>query len=145
MNIILPKYFIGPSSYTLQLENIVPLDAAQKTGVPNIRSNYTVTDKADGERRLLYINSIGRVFMISTNMQFIFTGMTVDKLTEETRKHVCNTLIDGEFVSYDKMGRPLNLYMAFDIYFIGGKSVRKNGFYPITTEERRREIGRAHV
>ena len=43
-----PKNFIGPSSFTLQMENIGETD--DDDAVPNIRNNYTVTDKADGDR-----------------------------------------------------------------------------------------------
>ena len=46
--------FIGPSSYTLQMENIV--ESTVDSVIPNIRKHYTVTDKADGERKLLYIS-----------------------------------------------------------------------------------------
>ena len=45
---IYPSDFIGPSSYTLQLQNIVPLN--DNNNVPNIRKDYSVTEKADGER-----------------------------------------------------------------------------------------------
>ena len=44
------KDFIGPSSYTLQMENIID-NAENNNTSPNIRKNYTVTDKADGERK----------------------------------------------------------------------------------------------
>ncbi len=37
---IYPKNFIGPSSYTLQIENIIPVD--DNLNVPNIRRNYVV-------------------------------------------------------------------------------------------------------
>ena len=67
-----PGSFIGPSSYTLQTENIAPVN--ENTNIPNIRKGYTVTDKADGERRLMIISSVGKIYLISTNMSVIFTG-----------------------------------------------------------------------
>jgi mRNA capping enzyme len=112
--------FIGPSSYTLQLKNIAVPDS--DSVVPNIRQGYTVTDKADGERRLLYVNDKGKIYMIDTNMNVIYTGM----VTKE--KTVFETLIDGEHVKYDKRGGYINLYAAFDIYFVNKKSVREWGF-----------------
>ena len=51
---LFPKSFIGPSSTTLQIKNITPVN--EDAQFPNIRDNYTVTDKADGMRKLLYIN-----------------------------------------------------------------------------------------
>ena len=53
-----PRNFIGPSSYTLQVQNIAPIN--EDSVIPNIRNNYTVTDKADGTRKLLFISSKGR-------------------------------------------------------------------------------------
>ena len=138
--VVLPKYFLGPSSYTLQMENLVPFDSA-RTQTPNIRNHYTVTDKADGERRLLYVAPNGRVYMITPAMHVIFTGTNVmhdatHTTRETTDAHMYNTLMDGEYIVHDKYGAPLSLYMAFDIYFVHGKSVRRDGFYPLTVEDR---------
>jgi hypothetical protein len=112
--------FIGPSSVTLQIENIV--EHAQHSLVPNIRKHYTVTDKADGERRLIFVNSRGWIYMIDTNMNVIFTG------AKTTNKGVFDSIIDGEFIKYDKMGNLIQLYAAFDIYFVHRKSTREYGF-----------------
>ena len=112
--------FIGPSSYTLELENVVPIN--KDSNVPNIRENYTVTDKADGDRKLMYISGDGKIYLIDTNMNVTFTGAkTSEKTTFET-------LIDGEHIKHDKNGKFLNLYAAFDIYFIQSKSVRELEF-----------------
>jgi len=143
--VILPKYFVGPSSYTLQVENIVPLDTTSATpsSLPNIRRHYTVTDKADGERRLMYVATNGRIYMITPSMQVIFTGTLAiqDKQTSPEKgkdEELVHTLLDGEYIPYDRQGEPLNLYMAFDIYYLHGKSVRKEGFYPLTIDDNSR-------
>ena len=126
----LTRHFIGPSSYTLQQINIAPIpEGEQIIDVPNIRENYTVTDKADGDRKLLYISDKGKMYMIDTNMNIIFTGI----LTQD--KELFNTIIDGEHIKYDKMGKFVNLYAAFDVYFIKGKSVRELNFAPILDTE----------
>lgn len=114
------KLFIGPSPITLQTENI--LDNNNTTNVPNIRSGYTVTDKADGERRLLYIADNGLIYLIGTNMQVIFTGI------KTANKNIFNSLLDGEIIYYDKKKKYINLYAAFDIYYINGKDYRSNVF-----------------
>jgi hypothetical protein len=116
--------FIGPSSKTLQLKNVAPLNPDMS--VPNIRNGYTVTDKADGERKLIFIGETGKMYMIDTNMNVIFTGM----MTKE--KAVFNTIIDGEHIKYDKHGNYINMYAAFDIYYVNKVSVREWGF--IATE-----------
>lgn len=126
----LVKHFIGPSSYTLQMANISPLPENHKeriSNIPNIRENYTVTDKADGERKMLYISSNGHIYMIDTNMNIIFTGMFTDN------KELFDSLLDGEHIKYDKNRKFVNLYAAFDIYFINKKNVRELNF--VATDE----------
>jgi hypothetical protein len=117
---ILPRDFIGPGSYTLQMENIVELD--ESSNVPNIRKNYCVTDKADGDRKLLYISGEGKVYMIDTNMKVSFTG------SKTSVKSLYHSLLDGEHVKYDKDGKFINLYLAFDLYYANNKSVREFEF-----------------
>jgi mRNA capping enzyme/mRNA capping enzyme, catalytic domain len=119
--------FIGPSSYTLQHENII----AENEGslVPNIRKHYTVTDKADGERKLMFISDNGRIYLIDTNMNVVFTG------TMTNEKTLYNSILDGEHILFDKTGKYINLYAAFDIYYVNEKSVRELAFMKIEGEE----------
>lgn len=126
---ILTRDFIGPSSCTLQLKNIV--DNAN-SAEPNIRNNYCVTDKADGERKLMYINKEGRIYLIDTNMRVQFTGSITD------RKEFGETLIDGEHIMYDKDRKYINTYASFDIYFVRGESVRNLNFW--TTDESKGDL-----
>ena len=65
---IYPKDFIGPSSLTLQVNNVVEKD--ENYNLPNIRDNYTVTEKVDGLRKLLYISKKGKIYLIDTNIIF---------------------------------------------------------------------------
>ena len=120
-----PKDFIGPSSYTLQLDNIVEKTKDSKT--PNIRENYTVTDKADGERKMLFVNGEGKIYLLDSNMNVQFTGAVAGKLNEKMMR---NSLVDGEHIKYDKNGEFINLYKAFDIYFASGKNVMEIPFIP---------------
>ena len=122
---ILPRNFIGPSSYTLQMENVV--ETANENGVISIRQPYTVTDKADGMRKLLFISGEGRIYLIDTNMNVQFTGALVrDEI-------MFNSLMDGEHILKNKYGTFINLYAAFDIYYINGKDIRSFPF--VNTEE----------
>uniref|UniRef100_A0A6C0LCJ4 mRNA (guanine-N(7))-methyltransferase n=1 Tax=viral metagenome TaxID=1070528 RepID=A0A6C0LCJ4_9ZZZZ len=115
-----PNDFIGPSSYTLQIENIVPIN--ENANIPNIRKSYTVTDKADGDRALLFISEKGKLYLLNTNMKVIFTGV------QTKTKEIFNTLIDGELIYHNKSGRFINLFAAFDVYFIDKLDVRSYGF-----------------
>jgi mRNA (guanine-N7-)-methyltransferase len=121
-----PKDFVGPSSVTLSVEHIAPI--TDKLVGPNIRTGYCVTEKADGERKLLYIGNNQRIYLIDTNMNVQFTGMVTDK-TELTQ-----TILDGEHIMYNKKGEIINLYAPFDIYYLHGKSFRELPFM-VTSEE----------
>jgi hypothetical protein len=112
--------FIGPNSITLQLTNIAPID--ENSNLPNIRKEFIVTDKADGDRHLMYISKTGKIYLISSNMDIKFTGAkTIDQ-------NCFNTLFDGELISHDKNGKFINLFAAFDIYFHKNKDVRQFTF-----------------
>ena len=128
----LPKNFIGPSSETLQIKHVVPLPEDNKermSNTPNIREKYTVTDKADGDRKLLHIGSNGHIYLIDTNMNIIFTGIITQN------KELFNSILDGEHIKYDKNNKFVNLYAAFDIYYIDGKSVRELNFVAMEDDD----------
>lgn len=123
-----PKHFIGPCSYTLQTQNIQPFDPDSK--VPNIRLNYSVTEKADGHRKLLFVApKTGHVYLIDTNMNFQFTG----GVSLNTKLH--NTLLDGEHILHNKNGEFINLFLVFDVYFVHKADVRSRLFFPINEDE----------
>ena len=114
---VFPKNFIGPSSYTLQLENITP--SASTNGVVSVREPYTVTEKADGLRKMLYISHEGKIYLIDMNMNVQFTGAIVREKT------LFKTLMDGEHITTNRLGQFINLYAAFDIYFVNNLDMRK--------------------
>jgi hypothetical protein len=123
-----PKHFIGPSSYTLQTQNIQPIDSDSK--VPNIRLNYSVTEKADGQRKLIFVApKTGHVYLIDTNMNFQFTGA----VSLNTKLH--NTLLDGEHILHNKNGDFINLFLVFDVYFVHKADVRSRLFFPMNEDE----------
>jgi len=110
--------FIGPSSKTLQIENVV----SGGSGSVTILEDYTVTDKADGERKMLYVADGGKLYWIDSTMRVQFTGA----MTQE--KKLYGSLFDGEHIKYDKKRKFINLYAVFDVYFIHRKSVRELAF-----------------
>jgi hypothetical protein len=119
-----PRDFTGPSSYTLQIPNI--MEPSENVNIPNIRTDYTVTDKADGDRALMFINGEGKIYLINTNLSVIFTGSTTKV------KELYNSIIDGEHIKRDKHDNAINLYAGFDIYCINKKSTRALEFYPVS-------------
>ena len=118
-----PNNFVGPSSFTLEMPNIMPANA--DSDVPNINTNYTVTDKADGDRKLLYIApNTGKIYLINTNMKVQFTGAISRNID------LYNTILDGEHILYNKERKFINLYTAFDIYTLNGENMRGKAFLP---------------
>ena len=108
--------FSGPQTVDLELSSVLERDYADYFNTVNIRKNYSVTDKADGERNLLVIGEDGKGFMLNRKNVVkatgcVFTGMK-------------NCILDGEYITTDKHGRPLCLCMVFDIYFMNGEDTR---------------------
>ena len=128
------SHFIGPSSYTLQIANIAPIN--EDAAIPNIRKNYTVTDKADGSRKLLYISKTGKIYLIDSNMNVQFTGALLE---DEKMFH---SLLDGEHILHNKERKFINLYAAFDIYFIHGVDIRSAAFLPYKEDHEKDQIFR---
>ena len=120
-------YFVGYSSYTLQIKNIVPINP--ELNVPNIRKDFVVTDKADGDRNLLFVNNIGKIYLINTNMNILFTGCIT------TNPDCFDSLLDGELILYDKVNTFINLFAIFDIYFVKNRNIRSLPFMPLIKED----------
>ena len=116
------KYFIGPQPLTLEFKNIVDVDEAVNSLVHiNIRTKYSVTDKADGERMLLFVDKNGYIFLINNRLSMKYIGII--------KRELANTIIDGEYIRNGINNDILNLYMAFDIYFFKNVDVRERVLY----------------
>jgi hypothetical protein len=108
-------YLLTPKPVALKKDN---LDNPDNYGVISILRGYTVTEKADGERLLLYINSKGNVYTIDSSKRVEGTGI-------KAKKEAYNSLLDGEYVQCNKRIDKIkkNLYAAFDIYFLNGEKL----------------------
>ena len=106
---------LTPKPVTLEQKNLVNPD---DYGAISILKNYTVTEKADGERILMYINDKGHVFFINSSFKVEATGIIA-------KKEAYNSLIDGEYISCNKRTDVIkkNLFAAFDIYYLNGVSL----------------------
>lgn len=78
-----------------------------------IKLNYTVTDKADGDRCFLYL--------FDNNAYIINMNMEIKKIKENINSEFNNTIIDGEYLFIN--GK--YVFLAFDILFINEKDVRE--------------------
>tara|TARA_B110000977_G_C11090636_1_gene496738 strand:- start:6401 stop:8704 length:2304 start_codon:yes stop_codon:yes gene_type:complete len=100
----IPK-FIGPLPYTIsknQFDNDI------------LSCNYAVTDKADGLRKLLYIDKKGEALLIGrrNGLDLIFTTIYIGSGFIQMK----NSLYDGELVG--------SVYYIFDCMFVDGKNVQ---------------------
>ncbi|PNH12599.1 putative mRNA-capping enzyme [Tetrabaena socialis] len=102
--------FIGPKPVTLELRHL----AEPSPGSDSVRGSYVLTDKADGERALAYIDAAGALFLIDDRMGVRATGVTSD---------LVETLFDCEVVKHKSA--PNKLIVCFDVYFYKGKDVRR--------------------
>jgi hypothetical protein len=121
------EYFINPKPIAFKLHHLLPKDNLDTIGddYTFIYDNYTITDKADGVRHLLFINDDTKVYLINNSMNIIFTGL----------KHPdINTILDGELIENTKT------YLAFDVYFHKNKSVSEYPLYDSNTKKNRLEI-----
>jgi len=120
------KGFKGPNNVTLERKHIVKHKYADYDNLVSIRRNYSVTDKADGERNMLVIIDDGRLFIINRKDHVRYLGATI-------LEHA-NTIIDGEYIIKDKNRNNINSYMAFDIYVNKSIDIRDRPLYRSLTE-----------
>ena len=110
---------LTPKPFTLERMNMLnPSDYEHGYGITSILSEYTVTEKADGERLLMYINSVGGVYLINNSHQVIDTGL-------KSPSELYNSLIDGEYIVCNKRkdNSSVGLYASFDIYYYNGNKI----------------------
>lgn len=108
-----PKdYFVGPQPVTLERKNLLE----PGLGIVSIKQGYTVTEKADGERCLLFVNNDGKCYFINNRMSIKYTGVKLNR--------AFNSLMDGEWIAKDKYGRNTMMYGVFDAYFYNSSDVR---------------------
>jgi SAM-dependent methyltransferase len=112
---------VFPGSKVVSMEHA---HLTRQKGKPYIYENYSVTDKADGERNLLYIARDGKVYLINDRMRIMRTEAYIGT-------SYADTIIDGELV-YSKENY---FYYAFDILFHNGRNVTDLPFYTKSSKE----------
>jgi SAM-dependent methyltransferase len=113
-------YLLAPKPVTLEKHHLS--EPGSGYGVITVLTGYAVTDKADGERMLMYVDSDGSAYLIDNSLDVKAMGQ------HTTRKDLCNSLIDGEFVP---MEDGPDLFCAFDAYFVNGQPIMR---LPLITE-----------
>ena len=106
---------LTPKPITLERIN---LTNPKEFGAVSILEGYTVTEKADGERLLLYINNNGNIYTINNTYNIFDTGLIA-------QSNLYNSLIDGEYVTCNKRidNSSKDIFAAFDMFYIKGKNI----------------------
>ena len=76
----------------------------------SIFKGYVVTEKADGIRAELFIDISSEGYLITQKKEIIYTGLKFNNYK--------NTIIDGEYITKDRDGKNIKLFMIFDIYYM---------------------------
>jgi SAM-dependent methyltransferase len=109
---------------TKSADNIKGLPAVQTVSAEvihitdTIPNDYSVTDKADGERHFLMI--------FNKNVYLISNNLVVKKIKEYNKKEIGNyedTILDGEYIFIKKYQK--FMFLGFDILFHQGKDIRE--------------------
>lgn len=114
------SYFLAPKPVTLERVHLI--EPGKVYCVTSIQENYAVTEKADGERMLLYIDEVGEAYLINNIPKPRHTGLRC------LSRDYYNTLLDGEYVEKEhRYGNSdeieKDLFAVFDVYFVQGKNV----------------------
>ena len=107
--------FGGPQPITLELKNMIDPDL----GVITIKENYTVTEKADGERALLFIDDDGKCYFINSRLNVKYIGIQIED------SNFKNSLFDGEFITKNKKNEAVKIFAIFDVYWCKKEDKRK--------------------
>jgi hypothetical protein len=100
------RYFIGPKNIALEM------NALETIGLP--QPVYCVTEKTDGERALLYVDSNNVCWRIDNRLNVDATEL------KYTGGRKC--IIDGEYVKGNEL---VDVFYIFDVYYIEGVSMLK--------------------
>jgi hypothetical protein len=120
------KMFPGAKVSTLEFDNLFRSEKK-----PYIFADYTVTDKADGERYLLFIDRSNFVFFINDRMEVLRTDI---QLAESEK--MGSTVLDGELVVKIEQGVQVYHYYAFDVIFNHNDSAYRRNLFPKDGEDR---------
>ena len=115
--------FITASPVTLHVENI-----SRNSNVKTIMNSYAVTVKADGERRLLYVDTDDKVYLLDsnqniTNLDFALKGWS-------------GSLVECEYVE------DIGTVLMYDMLFSKGRDIRRTHLKVPPSKRSKNNLGR---
>ena len=143
--LLTPSLLRGPDSVALQRNNlyrgasncVLPRRSEEGGG-----GSYVYTDKADGLRHLMYVNSVGKVYLITPQGRVKYTGI------HGVSSDMYRSVLDGELMCALKqdsecptsvLGDSIYTFGAFDAYVERGNDIRAQVFLPSLAE--RNQVG----
>lgn len=112
------NHWIGPQPVSLELSHIREYPDGN---IPTIQMKYSVTEKADGDRFMMYINENGECYLINNRWKVLDIGIKSSKLT--------NSIFDGEYVLYNKLDQYSPKYLIYDCYYYNNEDIRRLPLY----------------
>lgn len=108
------KYkLFGPKLVTLEMHHLS--ESTSKQHVTVVDGNYAVTEKADGEHRLLYVSASGDVYTVDDRLNVRITGCNFPAFK--------NSLLEGEYLSPSISRVKTPSMLLFDAFYMGGRAV----------------------
>lgn len=106
------QHFLRYQPITLMRRNLLEPDV----DVVSIQKDYSCTEKADGERYLMFISKNGDVYFMNSRLNLYATGLRHSSMK--------SCLVDGEYITKGKLNTKLDMFMCFDCYTFQGKDIR---------------------
>lgn len=116
-----PRKFF-PQAMDLKMDNITVLSEEEhrKGNQINIRTDYMVTEKADGIRTLLYVGKGGHCYLIAFNGKILDIGLVMPDYA--------HSVFDGEYITKGHRGDFCQNIYLFDAYIVKRENITKLGF-----------------
>jgi hypothetical protein len=116
-----PRKFF-PQAMDLKMENISSLteEEHRRANQINIRTDYMVTEKADGIRTLLYIGKGGQCYLIAANGKILDIGLILPDYA--------HSVFDGEYITKGHRGDFCQNIYLFDAYIVKHENITKQSF-----------------
>jgi SAM-dependent methyltransferase len=125
-----PK-FIGPKNVSISKKNMC--ECTDEDSQLNIRKNYCVTEKADGERYLLFISKSKKVYLINNRLDVKYTGKIASGYSD--------SLLDGELILKNNLDNHIFKFLIFDIYYSSGQDIRNIPFKTNIQGDKKSRVG----